>query len=229
MKNIPWIITGAALIALVIVLLSNRKGDPAEIGYIPDSTQYWKNRAGQLVASLKQREEDFNVVEKGWKDSVAKLHNTTAARIQAAISLALSGRAEVPAVGPPVIEYKYRDTSGPCLDISSMSQLFLSPYYMANAYIGIDTSLLTLQTYDTLHLVVKEVKEGNIFNRRQYLQLDVRNANPYNLVTGLKMYRVPALKPKRWGIGPQIGVTLDGSGQVKPYAGIGINYSLIRF
>ena len=36
-------------------------------------------------------------------------------------------------------------------------------------------------------------------------------------------------KPKRWGIGPQIGVGISPKGAAAPYVGVGISYNLIVF
>lgn len=234
MKNLPWYIAAAAVIALVIVLLSQCGGGPAgDIGYIKDSTQHWKNKYGQLVASLKQREQDFAVSEKGYLDSIAKLHNGKARDIKAAIELRLKGKTKITAKEPVTIEYDLIDTSA-SMDcppsIKSIGQVFSSPYYVASAvlYTRGDSSTLDLTTYDTLTVVTKQIREGNIFHRRHYIQVDARNANPYNIIEGMKVYRLPAPRPKKFGIGPQLGVTLDGSGQVKPYAGIGVQYSIIR-
>jgi hypothetical protein len=237
MKNIPWYIAAAAMIVLAFVLIRQCKGDTADIGYIKDSTQYWKNKYGQAVSSLKQKEQDFNVAQKGYLDSIAKLHNTQANRIKEAIELRLRGQATIK-TGPAAVTYKPQESqvseSGDliyeCPEVASMSQVFTSPYYVANVTLrsGFDSSTLDIQTYDTVMVLTKIVREGNIFNRKRYIQIDARNANPYNIIEGMKVYRLPAPKPKKIGIGPQVGVTLDGSGKIKPFAGIGISYTLIR-
>jgi hypothetical protein len=230
MKNLPLIIISALAVALIIIFtLRGCDKDTAEIGYIPDSTQYWKNKYGQTVASLKQREADFNVAEKGWKDSIAKIHNTTAKRIEAVIIAYQQGQVSLPPQGKPEIIY-VKDSSGQ-FTIKELTQLFLNPYYFANATISVngDSSRLDLITYDTLQVLTKQVKEGGLFNPKTYYQIDITNRNPHNLITGIKAYRIPTAKPKKFGIGPQFGFTLDGSGKVKPYMGVGIHYSPIRF
>jgi len=36
-------------------------------------------------------------------------------------------------------------------------------------------------------------------------------------------------RPKRWGLGVQVGYGITTSGDVKPYLGVGLSYNLVRF
>lgn len=36
-------------------------------------------------------------------------------------------------------------------------------------------------------------------------------------------------RPKRWGLGVQVGYGINTSGDVKPYIGVGVSYNLLRF
>jgi hypothetical protein len=229
MKNPPWYITVAAVIALIFVLLKNCNDPAPEIGYVKDSTQYWRNREGKLIASLKQREIDFAVAQKGWIDSIAKLHNTTAKRIKEIISATVKGQATIKGEGKPTIIYR-KDTTGVYPEIRSMSQIFLSPYLFANVRLHAmqDSSTLDITTYDTVTTVVKEVREGNVFNRKWYTQVDMKNANPNNVITGISGFRLPEARPKKFGIGIQAGYGFSNSLQPNVYIGIGVSYNLIR-
>jgi hypothetical protein len=236
MKTIyRWIVAIIILVVLLFIFL--KKCNPgADVGYSKDSLQYWKNREGQAIASLKKKEIDFNVVTQGYLDSIASLHDTRAKDIREAVSVAMRGRVTIPGQGKTVIVYEpvevWRDSSKPCPpQIKSLSEVFANPYYFVQAHLEAsgDSSFVELQTFDTLHLVTKTVKEGGLFNRRNYIQVDVRNSNPYNVVEGLKVYRVPDSKPKKIGIGLQLGYGIGKDLKPTPYAGIGVSYSFIRF
>lgn len=235
-SNAGWIVSMGLLIAILLcLLLDNCHGKP-EIGVQSDSVQYWKNKNGELIASIKQKEDAFNVVSAGFLDSIAALHHTKAMDIKEAISIALKGKATIKGEGKTTIVYQpvevWRDTGQPCPPhIKSLSEIFLSPYYTVQATIEAngDSSFVEIHTYDTINIVTKQVKEGNLFNRRNYLQVDVRNANPHNVVEGLKVYRVPSPKPKKFGIGLQVGYGWSKEGKPAPYIGIGGQWSIVRF
>lgn len=59
--------------------------------------------------------------------------------------------------------------------------------------------------------------------------LDVSFGNPNTEITGLRNISLkPYTSKKRWGIGPSIQATYDGS-QFRYHLGIGIQYNLITF
>ena len=54
---------------------------------------------------------------------------------------------------------------------------------------------------------------------------EVTNKNPYSTVKTLKTYNVTYPKPKRFGVGPYIGIDVTG----KASGGLSVNYDLIQF
>lgn len=46
-------------------------------------------------------------------------------------------------------------------------------------------------------------------------------------ITNLKSVRINAKEPRRWGIGPQVGITYDNG--LRPTFGLSLSYQLIRF
>jgi hypothetical protein len=234
--SIGWIVAGVLAIVLAVLLLKDCGGKPDIVQTTNDSITYWKNAYGQTIASQIKKETDFAKTTAGYLDSIAKLHNTNKKDIKEAVQVALRGQATIKGSGNVKIVYEpvYVDSGSysppPCPpQIKSLSEIFTDPYYTIQATISTeDSSFVEITTLDTVTLVTKEVKEGNLFNRRSYLQVDVRNANPHNQVVGLKVYRVAESKPKRFGVGLQTGFRVR-MGRPEPYYGVGISWSPIRF
>lgn len=194
-----------------------------------DSTFYWKDKYNNNVASLKGYEAQFAYEEKKLLDSIAKVHNSKVKYIKEYVTITEEGKTVIVTKDKPVITYV---DSGKGKEMKSVFQMFENPYYIAEATIdltGKDSSKLALQTVDTLSVVWKEVKEGNIFHRKTFLQLDVSNKNPYNQITGLQAYRVALPKPKKFGVGIQVGYGFAQGITPQPYLGVGVQWSVIRF
>lgn len=225
---------GVGIVITVIVLLFVRKCTTTKPDVIAtqDSTQYYKNKMGQEVAALKQREQDFyRVKEAGYLDSIAKLYNSKSRLLQEVAVLRQKGTVTISVASPPLIK---RDTiPGECPTITLVEQVFTNPYYWAEVSIPVnnqDSSKISIQTFDTLSIITKTVNEGGLFNRKTYLQVDAVNSNPFNHITGLEVYRQPLPKQKKIGIGPFIGFGVSGNSLLKPniVVGIGVQYNFIR-
>lgn len=231
-RNYVLAVVGLLLIILIMSLfLKKCNAVKPEIIAAVDSVQYWKNKAGQVMASVKQYESDFNRVKEGLLDSIAKLHNTKQSLINELISFQQKGSVSVPAAGKPEIVYRDTGTTKDGPKLLFVSQHYSNPYYKAVATIRLDgeSPPLELQTYDSLRIVFKTVKEGGLFNRREYLQLDITNTNPYDSVYGVTAYRKPLPKANKFGIGVQAGFGFSNSLKPSPYIGIGVSYNIIRF
>lgn len=200
-----------------------------------DSTTYWKNEHGKEVASKRVSE---NQLSKYYLDSIASLLNTKTKLINQITVLTQKGKATIKTDNAPIVKFK-TDTlhvgdSAYCPDLVSAEQGFKSPYYNAYAIISLNggTSSLSLETYDTLLYADKIVKEGNIFNRKRFLQVDVTNTNDSAHITGLNIYRKRLPPPKKVGIGVQLGVRVTVAKNfipaLKPYGGVGLSYNFVR-
>lgn len=225
---IPLILIAA--IAFFFIKWKCNQANPDIIAAV-DSVQYWKNKYDQAITSIKQREQDYNKISAAARDSVTKLHHTNFKLVNLVAELRLKGSANIPAAGEPVIIFDtiYTD-DGFTPDLSTIAMPYSNQWYDALAYIDLkepDSSFLQLKTTDSIRLVEKIVKEGGLFSRKTYLQFDAVNANPYNTINGLNIYKRPIPKASHFGIGPQVGVTYDG--KVKPYVGVGISWHPIRF
>ena len=69
-------------------------------------------------------------------------------------------------------------------------------------------------------------KDDALFRKPRYY-VEVTNKNPYSETKTLRTYQVDYPTPSRFGIGIQTGITYDG--HVKPYIGIGIQYTILSF
>lgn len=207
---------------------------PVVVKPLSDSVSFYKNKYGNQVAYQKGQEQQFAYIEKRYKDSLAKLHRN----ILEAVSIRMRGRAVVQGSGKPTIVYDttYAMSFPMSLDscppqIKSLDDIFLSDYYTVQAHIETngEGSFVEVQTYDTLSFIVKEVKEGGLFNRKTFIQVEASNANPHNIIENMKVYRVATKKQKRFGLGLQAGYGFSEGVQPRAYIGIGIHYSLINF
>lgn len=230
MKLFIRFIIGLAIIAGIIYLLNmagcfEKQPPVIPIGKI--DTLHGVNKAGDSVISLKGNEQDFGAIEKRIADSIAGVYSTKVKDLKELIIAQTRTIAELTAAGPIEKDYSPDTSHKDCPPvIKNMRQTFTNPYYTARVQIG-DSSYMHLAGYDTITALWKRVREGNIFNRKTYLQLDISHANPDTKVTGLLAYRVPDPKPKKFGIGLSAGVTwID---KWRPYAGLGLNWNIIRF
>lgn len=230
MTNGTKILIGVFVVMLAIIFFQwkcNR--DRQAIVTTATDSFYWRDKYNNEVASRKGLEEQFGFKEKHLLDSIAEIHNVKPDRIKEYVTVYQEGKATIVTRDRPVITYV---DSGRGKEIKNVFQMFENPYYLVEATIdlsGQDSSYALIETVDTLSVVWKEVREGGLFNKKRFLQLDVTNKNPYNHITGLDAYRVPLPKPKKFGIGITVGYGWSNGIQPRVFGGIGIQYSPIRF
>lgn len=91
---------------------------------------------------------------------------------------------------------------------------------IVGTYVYTDTGNIVFYTKSTKFL-------GITFHRDPYL--DVYFSNPNTRIENLSNISLKQYtKPRKWGIGPSVGVTFNGTA-IKPYIGVGLNYNLIRW
>lgn len=188
----------------------------------------WINASGDSVTSLKGTAEQFSQIRKKTIDSISRIYDVKVKHLQEILIAVTSSQTDVPA-DPDTKETDYVPPAKPDCPpaVKNMRQIFSNPYYAIRAQIG-DSSFLHLQAFDTLTVVWKRVKEGTLFNRKRYLQVDVSTANPFTQISGLQAMRISEKKIKKWGIGLQAGYGWQRVLQPSPYLGIGISYNIIR-
>lgn len=233
-SNITIIVSLLAIGFVIFFILRECRGTDTVVAPLTDSVKYYKNKLGDQVAYQKGQEQQFAYAEKKYLDSIAKLHRTKAAAILEAVSIRMRGRAVVQGSGKPTIVYDtiQMPVNGECPpQIKSLDDIFLSHYYTVQAHIEAngEGSFVEVQTYDTLSFLVKEVREGGLFNRKTFIQVEASNANPHNIIENMKVYRVATKKQKRFGLGVQAGYGFSEGVQPRAYIGVGLHYSLINF
>lgn len=133
-RNIIFSALGAAAVIAIFLVIRSCNAPKPDVIAIADSTQYFKNKFGQEVAALKQREDDFYRVTSGkFLDSIAKLHNTKDRLLQEVITLRQKGTVTIPTTSPPII--KTDTVPGECPRVTSAKQDFVNPYYKAGVFI----------------------------------------------------------------------------------------------
>jgi hypothetical protein len=196
------------LIIIILFLFFRQKGcskpvDNTDRG-TADSTFYWKNAYAQTVASQKATAEQFSAVNDNIKhllDSVARVYDTKTSRIQEMLVAVTRGVSNlVPSPGTREIDTFFTSPGCP-QGIRNMRQTFTNPYYTAKVQIG-DSSYHRLESIDTMTVLWKTVKEGNLFNRKELLQLDIHFADTSRKVTGLTSFR-RVVNPKQFSFGPE--------------------------
>ena len=233
-KVIPWILVAALLIFIIFGLKAC--GKPNTDGPAQDSVTYWKTKTGEAVASLRAAEAQFAIAPKPYRDSIAALLDTKDKLLKEIVDIKLHGKVILVPVdtGKDKLVIQYRDTGHTQIEVAS--QVFSNPWYMAKVQLNLldgTKSLVEIQSYDSLLLVWKTVRSGWFLNRKDSLQLDIKNSNPYNQITGAKAYRVPSPAPKKWAIGLMAGwgygFNAVGGNYGYPIIGVGLMRTLIRF
>lgn len=227
-KNILFI--AIAGIVVMILITCNRCNPPGiQAAQQKIDTLVWVNDAGDIVASLKGTPESFAVVDTRYKDSVAKVYGVKEKNLQQYITALETTNADLTAVAnTKQADYFPMDSTKSCPpQVKSLRQAFTNPYYRALVQVG-DSSFLKIQSFDTLSVVWKRIKAGNLFNRQTLLQLDVSTANKDTKIYGVKAYRV-AEKRRKVSIGFQLGYGFSNSLAPSPYLGVGIQYNIFNF
>lgn len=227
MNKNAWLVIGAIALVIVIAVIADKCEPQVVVTKPADSVFYWHDKYNNEVASLKGYQEQFGYRESLLLDSIAKVHRSKVKYIKEVVVITQQGETQIVSTEKPVIRY----VDSAKTKIKSLSEIFFNPWYVATATIDItgESSRLELQSTDTISVVWKQVKEGNIFHRKNFLQLDVTNKNPYNHIIALEAYRVPAPKPKKFGIGIQVGYGFSTGLQPSAYIGVGASYNIIRF
>ena len=96
-----------------------------------------------------------------------------------------------------------------------------------------DTILLTDTIFiggQMLFQEVKEYKDSTYYARISGINAYLEEIRVYPKTTTKYIFNTEIVreKPKKWGIGPQVGLGVVGN-TVQPYIGIGIQYNLIRW
>lgn len=230
MTKRDWIFIAIILALVLIIVLSKCTGSkdilPASK---TDTLVRWEVKDSLFVASLlTAKDQQYSNLDRHYKDSIAGIYRVATKQINELLQANIKAESEVPAIDTFFVETKPSPVKD-CPPITkSMTQRYKNKYYDATATVGEKAKLL-LKVYDTLTVLRHKVTTGNIFNRVHYEQLDISLSNPVNIVSGVKSYLIGQPRPKKFGIGIQIGYGWQNGLKPSIYAGIGVQYSVIRF
>lgn len=82
----------------------------------------------------------------------------------------------------------------------------------------------------TLVQEVKEYKDSTYYAKISGINAFLEEIRVYPKTTIKYVYQIEKVteKPKKWGIGPQVGIGVVNN-QIYPYIGFGVQYSIMRF
>jgi hypothetical protein len=228
-KKQVLILSGIALITFaVIFLLCKRCCDKADSNNIKpilsDSITYWKTEANKSVARVEKLAADYALKDKKFSDSLRKVYKIKYDKqLKEYIVAYTKTKSDVKPVDTIIREVVIVDSTG-CEKVLAMRQRFSSNYYKAVVQIG-DSSFMRIQITDTISVIWSEIKKRN---RLKALVLNISLSNPDTKVEGIKSFRIEQPKPKKFGLGLDIGYEFDGL-RLRPYFGLGFSYNFIRF
>lgn len=242
MKQYIWpIITVGLLIALIFSVksCSKAKGEKAEAitlaESIFDSLVHLKNKDSINVATISAITTESSKTFTGLqtKDSEIRKLQEVVKDYQKKLKAGSS-------VTNAVIETAVNNTQPTVIvkadTVRKDSLVYVYPVYtstLTNKWIDYssrankDTSVFNLKVTNEFSAVVGYHK------RRPFV--DLLTENPYTTVKELRTYQVKVPKPKKFGIGPQVGVMFlpefnpNLRIQTSVYVGVGISYNPIRF
>lgn len=105
------------------------------------------------------------------------------------------------------------------------SRFNLDNWVFGNISAASDSTRIQLNVRNDYSVVVGRESTGFLGLGKGKSFVQVTNRNPYSTTRTLKTYNVSVPDPKRWGLGPYIGVDILG----RPSVGLSVNYNLIQF
>lgn len=103
----------------------------------------------------------------------------------------------------------------------------LNGWVTGNTIADKDTTLVNLKIKNDYSVIIGQENQGLFKKKKPFVE--VINKNPYIETEALRTYEVSMPRPKRFGIGPMIGVGLGADGNIQGVIGVGIQYNLIKF
>lgn len=228
-KYLPYLLIAGLCVALFFSMKGCVKKEVRErliiqaAEQMPDSGRLWRDRYERehRTAMALSGDYKFTLATNGrLLDSISRMLNVRKKRIQTIVQLTtqLEGQAKIAvqnqrSQGLNHIAFDFADNwmqlhGEGDIEIDSMRELTLD-YFLR------DSLLFTTMR-----------KRVGLFGKMS-TYVDVMSSNPKMHIGGISTIEIRD-RPKRFGIGLQIGSTYNGTSWY-PYAGLGISYNLIRF
>lgn len=107
------------------------------------------------------------------------------------------------------------------------SKFNLDTWVIGSIVAGRDSISMKLKVRNSYAVIVGQEKHGLFKKAKPFVE--VVNYNPYAETKTLRTYKVTIPKPKKFSIGPMVGVSMGVDGKLQGVVGIGIQYNLIKF
>ena len=110
-------------------------------------------------------------------------------------------------------------------------------YYVIKGQTNVRTDFSSFDTQIN-HFNIPVTLTMNIIEKGKKLQFISRSDNPYVTITNINGVIIdPAksdvikscFKPKRWSVGPQVGIGVTSDLKISPYIGVGITYGILQW
>lgn len=235
-----WALITAAAIIIVLLLYIKGCGGTTVVSKDKVDSLAWINKLGDSVKSLIGTKEAFASENLILKDSIARIYGYNKDRVDFLIATNLNLQKQLEDQEPAVIVDNGHDNvvflPSNVLDKKTidsikrsvtLSHVFKDKFDTIGVSLGIRNKL-NLKLHTGMTAVAGWVKQKGWFKPDLY-RLDLSFTNPDIKINGTKSFVAPAAKPKRFGIGIQIGYGWQSGLKPQPFIGAGISYNLIRF
>lgn len=235
-----WLLISAAVIIIVLLLYIKGCGGTTVISSDKTDSLSWINKLGDSVKSVIGTKDALASENVQLRDSIARINNFNKDKVDfllaANVFLQKQLEDQEPAViveppgipvnfdNPPVLTRKIVDSIKAAV---SLQHTFRDRFDTVDVTLGARNKL-SLKATSEMTAVSGWVKQKGWFKPDLY-RVDLSFTNPYLRVNGLRSFVAPPAKPKKFGIGVQIGYGWQSGLKPQPYIGAGIQYNLIRF
>ena len=180
----------------------------------------WKNQAGLSRARAGVAEADRKILEEVYAEqfrAMRKELDVKNKQLQSATFIKTNTSGEIKT--PTKDSLIYLDTT----KVKAKVFEFRDRWATINGYFLRDSLSLRYSFVDSL-TIATSWRRKHLFANRE-LQIDAISSNPHSSITGLSSLTVRDPKKSRIGIGPFVGIGING----KPVIGLGVQYSFFKF
>jgi hypothetical protein len=204
-----------------------------------DSLKTWRDKEGAFKANITLLENQSADYFTKWNTS-----DSTVVKLQALVTkykkqlnkkgsaTVITTDADINISEPTIV---YRDTTRPCDPIYETSfEIMGTGKYKKTKWVwGIvtatkDSTRVGMRFHEEIDVVIGQEKTGFLGLGKPRPFAEVTLHNPFNKVSTLRSYSTTALPAKRFGVGPVVAYGVGYGFTPQFFAGIGVNYNLIR-
>lgn len=235
-----WLLITAVVIIIGLLFYIKGCGGNTVVSQDKVDSLAWINKLGDSVKSVLGTKEALASENIELRDSIAKIYGYNKDRIDFLLATNLSLQHQIEDQEPAVI------VEPPDLPVNFDNNITLTKAIVDSIKKSVvlrhvfrdkfDTADVTMGRTNDIKLKVSSgitiasgwVKQKGWFKPDLY-RVDLSFTNPAFKADGLKSFVAPPPRPKRFGIGIQIGYGWQTGLNPAPYIGAGISYNIIRF